>query len=918
LLLEAEVVAGPSAPLRLPGYEVVRLIGRGGMGEVYEAVRVGPAGFRKSIAVKQLPSEKVIDGASVQRFLQEARISAQLDHPNIVRIHDLVVLDGYFLVMELLRGWNLSEALNPHVDRVSWRTALEIAEQTLAGLAYAHALTDDTGRPLGLVHRDLTPRNLFLTEGGTVKILDFGLAKLVNALTPGLTEAGYLHGTVAFLAPEQARAEGSDPRSDLFQVGGIVYWLLTGRAPNGGGPAGEILARAANGRPTPLSELRPDLPIEVHELVACALEHAPADRFDDAAQMRSTVQAALRGADGVPGLAALVASLPPTPRPEPIAFESPGTVSNTVLKQDAAPTRALPTQPQAAPARNWLAILIAAAFAAGAGYLAGRLLQHEVSTQPAVAMQAPKHPSYRRMTFRPGYLVAARFAPDGKSIVYSASWAGAPMETVLKSIGSPETRALGLKGSEIIGLSKDGKVALLDDAAFHYAFIRMGTLAETSLSGGTPRELMVDAQKAEWTSDGQLAVLRWKGPGSTLELPPGNVLLESGESRWFGDMRLSPDGRTIALTEHPVRYDDRGRIVLYDRDTKKLTPLTHEFVTIRNLAWASDGEIWFTGSGTGDYRAVHAVTLAGELRTLEQTPGNLTLMDVLPDGRALISHEMMGARAFAKPRGGVERDLSWFDFDAVFDISADGSAFVFVEGGSDAGGSNYGAYLRKTDGSPAILLAEGIPWAIAPDGTRVVVTPKERDRIQIIPVGPGDHLTLASRTATVGAACWFDDNRRVLFATASSGGDRMFVLDTATMTTSELPHRGLRLPLGGHPIAPDGMHFAALESTTGRLMLVPIGPGESRPIAGAFEDEQVLRFSADGKKVLVGRFGDAPLAVARIDLATGKRTAWGTMMPSDPTGVLGIVSAAVAADLESYAYTATRVHSTLYLVENLR
>jgi serine/threonine-protein kinase len=163
----------------VPGYRVVRRIGRGGMGEVFQAVRLGPGGFRRPVALKQLALDASVSARAVQRFYREARISAQLDHPNIVRVHDLVV-DGqrHFMVMDLLAGLNLGDVLERLPQPAPWWLPLAVADQVLDALAYAHALRGEDGRPLGFIHRDLTPRNVFLCDSGTVKVLDFGIAKL--------------------------------------------------------------------------------------------------------------------------------------------------------------------------------------------------------------------------------------------------------------------------------------------------------------------------------------------------------------------------------------------------------------------------------------------------------------------------------------------------------------------------------------------------------------------------------------------------------------------------------------------------------------------------------------------------------------------------------------------------------------------
>src|SRR5688572_20583413 len=152
----------------------------------------------------------------VQRFLAEARISAQLDHPNVVRVHDLIVVDdGYCLVMELLRGHTMAALRD--LPGLPWWVPFAVADQALAGLEHAHALSDDAGAPLGLVHRDLTPRNVFVCDGGTVKVVDFGLAELRHALDHGRARDAVV-GTLEFLAPEQARGEPVDARADLYQL----------------------------------------------------------------------------------------------------------------------------------------------------------------------------------------------------------------------------------------------------------------------------------------------------------------------------------------------------------------------------------------------------------------------------------------------------------------------------------------------------------------------------------------------------------------------------------------------------------------------------------------------------------------------------------------------------------------------------
>jgi serine/threonine protein kinase/tetratricopeptide (TPR) repeat protein len=289
------------------------------MGEIYQAIRVGAGGFRKPVALKRLAAARALDGSALRRFFREARITARLEHPNIVRVYDLLEHRGeHFLVMELLQGHSLAAICGSSpTGEFSATLALAIAEQTLQGLTYAHALTDEEGKPVGLVHRDLVPGNLFICQDGRVKILDFGIAKLLAPIPTTFTlggEAtlqGVVHGTLEFLSPEQARGDEVDARSDVYQLGASLYYLVSGRAPHGEGLPSELVERAAHGRPLPLGELRPDLAPPLVALIERAMRPLPTERFEDAATMLAVVRALVtsEGDAGASQLARLCAGL---------------------------------------------------------------------------------------------------------------------------------------------------------------------------------------------------------------------------------------------------------------------------------------------------------------------------------------------------------------------------------------------------------------------------------------------------------------------------------------------------------------------------------------------------------------------------------------------------------------------------------
>src|SRR6201982_495627 len=265
-------------------YELVGQIGAGGMGVVYKArdPRLG-----REVAIKVLPTSFSADADRLQRFAQEARAAAALNHPNILAIYDIGESNGApFVVSELLEGETLRQRLRS--GALSTRKAVEYALQIARGLAAAH--------DKGIVHRDLKPENLFLTHDGRVKILDFGLAKLTlpdagqresdDAPTlPVATDPGLVMGTVGYMSPEQVRGKPADHRSDLFALGAILYEMLTGkRAFHGESPA-DTMSAILKDDPPELSETGRNVPPALARIVNHCLEKSPAQRFQSASDV---------------------------------------------------------------------------------------------------------------------------------------------------------------------------------------------------------------------------------------------------------------------------------------------------------------------------------------------------------------------------------------------------------------------------------------------------------------------------------------------------------------------------------------------------------------------------------------------------------------------------------------------------------
>src|SRR5262245_8671819 len=609
---------------RLGPYEIVATLGAGGMGEVYRArdSRLG-----REVALKVLPPDFAADAERLRRFEQEARAAGALNHPNVLAVYDLGTEDrAPFLVTELLEGETLREHLGG--GPLPLRKAVAYAVQIAHGLAAAHEA--------GIVHRDLKPDNLFVTRDGRVKVLDFGLARvgtdsaLVESETrtagsspAPMTTPGTVMGTVGYMSPEQVRGRPADHRSDIFSFGTILYEMLSGRRAFKGNSAVETMNAILKEDPPDLAQTSRALPPALDRIVRHCLEKAPEQRFQSARDVAFDLEAV------------------------------------SELSAPAAPP------PVLAPRRTRRAVLAALGLAAlaGASFWAGTSRRAESNP-----------PTWRRLTFRRGNISSARFAPDGQTIVYSAALDGRPFEIYTTRTDSPESRALGLPRTRILGVSQSGEMALSLDTAFLF-----GTLARMPLSGGAPREVLERVMDADWSPDGkEFAVVRFEGPHARLEYPIGKVLYDS--TGYVSNPRVAPKGDAVAFIDHPLVSDTAGSVALVDAQGRKKT-LTAGWADVWGLAWAPDGrEVWFTAGQEQSERALHSVTLDGRLRTVARIPGSLLVLDTASDGRLLVGRadhrEEVHGRVHGEP---AERDLTWLDASIGTALSADGNTLLFHE-----------------------------------------------------------------------------------------------------------------------------------------------------------------------------------------------------------------------------------------------
>jgi Tol biopolymer transport system component len=875
-------------------YRVIGSLGLGAMGEVLAATAEGPMGFKKTVAIKRIHPELFVGSdpsdTLVRSLINEARLGGLLRHVNLVAAHDFDHDDeGWYLVMDYVEGITFETLIKRSraTDRVIPPAfALQMAEQVCRGLEYAHALQDESGRPLALVHRDLKPANVMLDKDGVVKIMDFGIAKAMSNLG-STTMAGVLKGSPSYMSPEQAEASKEvGPRSDIFSLGAILYETLSlRRLFTADKPAAVLHLICHRDVSEEIAELDERLPGIGPVLTAC-LAKDPADRWADARELSEALSQVEDQLEPVGRLADYAAewvereagrSADLSVSLHGLPGRGSSSEERTALERSLATNRALSVSVIV------LGVLLAAA-------LVFLLLGPRPSAAPSVLRTT-------QITFDPDIETQSSLSPDGATVVYQRLL-GERLQLFLQRVD----------GHNSMPLSQDENVHDLEPAfspdGSRIAFVSVpigeespGGIFLSGPTGESRRRLSDFGYDPAWSPDGGRIVFATEGvksPVMRLGLSELWVVPSDGgePSRLFvGDAvqpAWSPGGQRIAFWGVHGGVRD---IWTVREDGSDLVQVTDSQATDWNPVWGPDGRRLYFLSDRGGSMSVWSVAIderSGEVRgePAALTPGSTAAamhLSISRDGERLsysavretsnlrsLEIDPETAQVIGEPEVITDGARSFYGPDP----SPDGERLVFASTGGqedlfvvDLDGENL---RRLTDDGHRDRTPR---WS--PDGSRIVFYSNRSGRYEIWTIRPdGSDLRRLTdeRKHELHNPAWSPDGRRIAAATLTGNDDsgRLFVYDVdedaVVQGRSEL---SLELKLGSTPVVSSW-------SRDGRWLLISVSGSQNHTLVYDMDAGEVTKtLDVWGRPTWLDNGETALTAegetVERLDVESGRR-----------------------------------------------